>query len=91
LQTNDEGRFIVKIGGLEDLKEADLSNVKAQVEGSSVPMRLLGRDTEPDVDGKSLVTLSFSFQAPSDLGAFAATVDLPAVARISDTGFVIER
>src|SRR5439155_667716 len=86
------GRVILEVGGLQDLAEADVSNIEARLDvAPGVPLLQSSREVEPDIAGKTLLRLIFSFVAPSALGSFSATVTLPAVANISDTGLVIPK
>jgi pimeloyl-ACP methyl ester carboxylesterase len=91
LEPGQAGNFVVRLGGYQDLAESDLSNIEARLDGSSNKLILTGREIEPDLDGKTLLVLTYAFQAPEDIGSFAATVKLPAVANISDTGLVIPK
>lgn len=90
LEPGQQGRFIVKLGGFQDLVNADLTNMTVRLDDGPV-LSLVNRETEPDVDGKTLVTLTYSFMSPDQLGAFAATAVLPAVASLSDTGLVVPK
>lgn len=91
VESGQSARLIVRLGGFQDLAEADLSNITAQFERSSDQMPLVSREVEPDVDGKTLVTLTYSFQAPAEAGSFAAVAVLPGVASISDIGLVVPK
>jgi hypothetical protein len=91
IEPGQQGRLVVRLGGFQDLADADLSNLSAQLDGAAGQMPLASREIEPDLNGQTLLTLTYSYRSPDDLGAFAATVMLPAVAEISDTGLVVPK
>jgi pimeloyl-ACP methyl ester carboxylesterase len=92
LEPGQKGRFVVELTGEQALLTADLSNIRPVVDGST-PVSLLPPDREfdPDPAGNVLVRLAFPLEAPTELGSFSVTVNLPGIAELTDNAIVVPK
>jgi pimeloyl-ACP methyl ester carboxylesterase len=92
LEPSQQAHLLVELTGRSELAVADLSNVRAFID-SSPPVQLATPEREQDTDpaGNVLVRLRFPLAAPTERGAFSATVSLPSVADLTDNAVVVPK
>jgi len=49
------------------------------------------REFDPDPAGNVLVRLAFPLEAPTELGSFSVTVNLPGIAELTDNAIVVPK